>query len=100
MYCSSCGAKLDDDAKFCTNCGTSIDQGGNENIQNETHQNDEQIRNQPIGKVILGIIREFVEWSFAIVLPYFAILFFYGVNHFFYVIAQPLTRRHSTLTVA
>jgi len=28
------------------------------------------------------------------------ILYFEWVNHFFYVIAQPLTRRHSTLTVA
>ena len=25
---------------------------------------------------------------------------FFRVNHFFYVIAQPLTQRHSTLTVA
>lgn len=24
MHCTICGAKLDDDARFCTNCGAAV----------------------------------------------------------------------------
>ncbi|MCQ2247225.1 MAG: zinc-ribbon domain-containing protein [Bacteroidaceae bacterium] len=27
MYCKHCGAKLDDDAKFCTECGKTVGEG-------------------------------------------------------------------------
>lgn len=28
MFCSKCGNHLDDDARFCTNCGTKVNRGG------------------------------------------------------------------------
>lgn len=36
MLCKNCGKEIDDNAKFCMNCGNSI----NEEIQNEDEKND------------------------------------------------------------
>lgn len=33
MYCVKCGCKLDDDAVFCTECGTKVPMNKNEVIQ-------------------------------------------------------------------
>ena len=30
MYCNNCGAELDGDALFCTQCGAPVDRGGQE----------------------------------------------------------------------
>ena len=37
MFCKECGTQLPDDAKFCINCGTSIDSVP-QNVQNNTSQ--------------------------------------------------------------
>ncbi len=46
MYCKSCGAQLDDNAKFCTSCGTKIEL--KEQVQAETPtQNDYYYDEEP-----------------------------------------------------
>lgn len=41
MFCSKCGTKLDEDAKFCQDCGTAINPPTEENDNSEIHRNIE-----------------------------------------------------------
>ncbi len=70
MFCSKCGTELDDDAKFCTNCGTTVGQPSESVLKSEsaTAPKDESSENekkeQP--KTILDHIKSFVALIFVI----------------------------------
>lgn len=40
--CKQCGAPMDDDSKFCTNCGASSEPAGQENVNNAEPVSDNQ----------------------------------------------------------
>jgi hypothetical protein len=48
MYCKNCGAKIADDAKFCTECGTAVDQRGQQDAPKPTTPPIIQKRKKPI----------------------------------------------------
>ncbi|MCZ9989361.1 zinc ribbon domain-containing protein [Brachyspira hyodysenteriae] len=45
MFCQKCGTQINDDAKFCTNCGASISIASNTNMVNEQMQNNNAYNN-------------------------------------------------------
>lgn len=50
MYCTKCGTKLSEDAKFCNECGTSTVRNKSEKVKSKTDQEDKSIPDE-IGKI-------------------------------------------------
>ena len=50
MYCTICGTKLTEDAKFCNECGTPSVRNKSEKVKGEADQNDKSIPEE-IGKI-------------------------------------------------
>ena len=50
MYCTKCGAKLEENSKFCTSCGNSVD-GSN---ASDNADNSNIVNNATINKVSIG----------------------------------------------
>ena len=51
MYCPNCGKKLDDDALFCSKCGTKIERKKPSNDQAPTIQETSAIKEEPVKEV-------------------------------------------------
>lgn len=52
MYCSQCGKELPDDAKFCQNCGKSIDGSSEHSSRYEPPSYSQSLRRSPTGKAL------------------------------------------------
>lgn len=46
MYCANCGAKLNEDEKFCRNCGTQMDSSSAQNASQTAGQGTEPLLTQ------------------------------------------------------
>lgn len=69
MYCKKCGTKMDDMARFCSSCGTSLNQ-------------DTMVKNQP-DKIILTVKPVFIGWAtFLGLLPVTLFLTVWGAGLF------------------
>lgn len=55
MYCSLCGSKLNENAKFCWKCGAAIGQKCAK-ANGLTENNNKKEQKLPIGMVALGIV--------------------------------------------
>jgi uncharacterized membrane protein YvbJ len=84
MYCSNCGIKIDDNAKFCQNCGF---QNGNmpivENkiVDNSIEYEKKEIHKTPVGLIAtswilfaLCIVDDFLDFGVAIIISVAAII--------------------------
>ena len=60
MYCTRCGAPLEDDAKFCTSCGMPVGCGTDAPKENESSQNEPPQKEAPgkkkTGRIVAGIV--------------------------------------------
>lgn len=52
MFCSNCGAKLADDAKFCSGCGQQIGGGSNESKQTIPVEEETELAHAKIGLTV------------------------------------------------
>jgi hypothetical protein len=55
-FCSNCGNKLDDGAKFCPKCGTPIDGKGDVPQSDDNGKSDEDAKNTKVGCISLIVI--------------------------------------------
>lgn len=74
MYCIKCGKKLENDDKFCDNCGTAVDN----NLQNNIPQS--QTSTPKISTKDNQKITDFMKWSLVFLAMRFASYFFYSIS--------------------
>ena len=58
MYCTNCGARLEDGAVFCTNCGHRVSQYTQQrkNILDDLNEGYQTLMSRPKSKLIAGIL--------------------------------------------
>jgi len=77
VYCHECGTKNDDDAEYCSKCGTSLkDSDDRDEIYRRRRERRHRHRNEffglPNGSMIVGLL-------FGILLILFGVSSFYGI---------------------
>lgn len=93
MFCKQCGAKLADDNKICSSCGTNnevkVEESSNpEVVANDTVEKTSEVVNQPepkkegkaIASLVIGIISLFI-WPFGVTFIVTLIGFILGVTY-------------------
>lgn len=84
VYCKDCGTKNDDDAEYCSKCGSSLQDNGDRPDERHRHRRDYRYRQRnecfglPNGGLIVGII-------FGALLILFGISSIYGFAFWRYV---------------
>lgn len=59
MFCSYCGAKLEDGASYCSNCGAPVESVNRENI-NQTSYNNGGVYQESKSKITTGLLAIFL----------------------------------------
>lgn len=72
MYCSSCGSYLNDNCKYCPNCGKRLD---NSSLNISSVQSDKKTSNEEV-LAILGIVLSVIAWPIGLVISIVALCTF------------------------
>ncbi len=73
MFCKNCGKQLDDAAKFCDGCGTTVGDASNQTAQTQGQQQYQQPNNQP------NVVMTSDNTKVFSILAYIGILFIVGL---------------------